>query len=118
MKVVFLFNFSPEVGGGHFKRCSNLALKFLENNAKVFFITNEHNVLKSFASKKKIKIFTKKKNKSNEFNIDQNVKILKKIKKIDLLIIDDYEIHQVEYHMTLRHYDSCRRIHCCICSYF
>jgi len=47
MKVVFLFNFSPEVGGGHFKRCSNLALKFLENNAKVFFITNEHNVLKA-----------------------------------------------------------------------
>ena len=58
MKVAFIFNILPEIGGGHFKRCSNLALKLKEHGAKVSFITNENNIIKKFALEKNIQIFS------------------------------------------------------------
>ena len=88
MKVIFKFEMSPEIGGGHFKRSSNLALKLKQYGCKVYFITNNNFFLKKFSQANKIPIYFIK-----EDTLRNNIAIIKKIKNIDLLIIDNYKIN-------------------------
>jgi UDP-2,4-diacetamido-2,4,6-trideoxy-beta-L-altropyranose hydrolase len=92
MNIAFIVDASIEVGTGHMYRCLNLAETFKDNSNQIYFICKKVN----FFFKKKIYIsgfFLKKINKCN--NLDDNFKITKKIinkLKIDLLIIDNYNI--------------------------
>lgn len=102
MKVAFLFNFLPEIGGGHFKRCSNLALKLKKHGAEVLFIANKNNIIKKFAKEKNIQIFSLE-NKKNYLKNKEIIAVLRKIENLDLVIIDDYKSSNREEKLFSKH---------------
>ena len=95
MNIVFRVDTRHLSGGGHFYRCLNLA-KSLKNKNTSFIIDNTSPYFKEILTSNKFKYFELKKNKSNlvyeKYDSHKTAEILKKNKKFDLLVVDNYSL--------------------------
>jgi UDP-2,4-diacetamido-2,4,6-trideoxy-beta-L-altropyranose hydrolase len=91
-KIGLLFNSKPEIGGGHFWRCFNLAKSLKNQNLEFVFISNFLNI--DF-----IKILKKENFKYlKQLQINDAKYIIPKINKykLDILITDNYDLKYKE----------------------
>lgn len=89
--IGFILNINKKIGGGHFWRCFHFSKIFTKKSCSLFFITNILNDdYKKILSNEEIKLIQTRK-----LNNYQNIKRIIQKKKIEILIIDDYDFNSI-----------------------